>query len=205
MANRQHGLSRTLPKDFTYPSAGEPRTPERASVHLDAPPPPPRHSGSRLRPSRVRSGTDLFAQVRRDFSILNPAAPDMPLPSIEFPPARDASAVQYEPAGPQQMINFSHHLALEWPSRPRRLRSAQTLSKWSLLALGPPGIHEPLEKRSNVPVRPVRMRLTLPFPQLKHLAHGNRLAEAARVLKVIPMILSSILNLLRNRPRILHR
>lgn len=113
MANRQHGLSRTLPKDFTYPSAGEPRTPERASVHLDAPPPPPRHSGSRLRPSRVRSGTDLFAQVSRDFSVFDPAAPDMPLPSIEFPPTRDASAVQCEPA----MSPKNDHLLA--PPRPR--------------------------------------------------------------------------------------
>ncbi|KAL4877576.1 hypothetical protein BJY04DRAFT_221948 [Aspergillus karnatakaensis] len=94
MADRQHGLSRTLPKDFTYFSAGEPRTPERASIQLDAPPPPPRHSSSRLRRSRVRSGTDLFSQVSLDFNTFDPVAPDMPLPSIEFPPARDSSAVQ---------------------------------------------------------------------------------------------------------------
>ncbi|KAL4820417.1 hypothetical protein BDW67DRAFT_172647 [Aspergillus spinulosporus] len=95
MADREHGLSRTLPKDFTYPSA-EPRTPERSSlIQLDAPPPPPRHSASRLRPSRVRSGTDLFARVSHDFP-LSPVAPDLPLPSIEFPPARDDTSLGYE-------------------------------------------------------------------------------------------------------------
>ncbi|KAL4736129.1 hypothetical protein BDV11DRAFT_21418 [Aspergillus similis] len=95
MADREHGLSRTLPKDFTYSSA-EPRTPERSSlIQLDAPPPPPRHSGSRLRPSRVRSGTDLFARVSHDFPF-SPVAPDMPLPSIEFPPARDDTSLGYE-------------------------------------------------------------------------------------------------------------
>ncbi|KAL2870996.1 uncharacterized protein BJX67DRAFT_212824 [Aspergillus lucknowensis] len=101
MADRQHGLSRTLPKDFTYPSAGqaEPRTPERASIQLDAPPPPPRHSCSRLRQSRVRSGTDLFFQGSYDCSTYNSTASDIPLPSIEFPPTADASAAQ-----PQAMV-----------------------------------------------------------------------------------------------------
>ncbi|KAL3438797.1 hypothetical protein BDV09DRAFT_78845 [Aspergillus tetrazonus] len=95
MADREHGLSRTLPKDFTYPSA-EPRTPERSSlIKLDAPPPPPRHSASRLRPSRVRSGTDLFARVSHDFPF-SPVAPDLPLPSIEFPPARDDTSHGHE-------------------------------------------------------------------------------------------------------------
>ncbi|KAI9367615.1 hypothetical protein BJX61DRAFT_290071 [Aspergillus egyptiacus] len=91
MADRQRGLSRTLPKDFTYHSASQemPRTPERASIQLNAPPPPPRHSSSRLR-SRVRSGTDLFSQASCDSTTYNSVPSDQPLPSIEFPPAYEA-------------------------------------------------------------------------------------------------------------------
>ncbi|KAI9926916.1 hypothetical protein ASPWEDRAFT_32593 [Aspergillus wentii DTO 134E9] len=93
MAYRQQGLSRTLPKNFTFPSmsAGEPRTPERASIHLDVPPPPPRPASCRVRRSRVRSGTDVFAQAEYDRTTLNPNLPDFPLPSIEFPFSHDAS------------------------------------------------------------------------------------------------------------------
>ncbi|KAL4929359.1 uncharacterized protein BDV17DRAFT_74205 [Aspergillus undulatus] len=137
MADRQHGLSRTLPKDFMYPSAGEPRTPERASIQLDAPPPPPRHSGSRLRPSRVRSGTDLFGQVNYDFSMQDPITPDMPLPSIEIPPARDASAVQYgsmaSPKNDQFLAPPRARVALKTP--PAQIRpdpiEAESTSSWS--------------------------------------------------------------------------
>lgn len=95
MAYRQQGLSRTLPKNFTFPSAGigEPRTPERASTYLDVPPPPPRHSSCRLRRSRVRSGTDVFAQAEYDFKTPFSSRPDIPLPSIEFPPG-EASIAQ---------------------------------------------------------------------------------------------------------------
>ncbi|PLB55420.1 hypothetical protein P170DRAFT_345728 [Aspergillus steynii IBT 23096] len=95
MAFRQQGLSRTLPKNFTFPSANmeEPRTPERASTFLDVPPPPPRHSSCRLRRSRVRSGTDVFAQAEYDLKTSSSSRPDIPLPSIEFPPG-DASMAQ---------------------------------------------------------------------------------------------------------------
>ncbi|KAL4867263.1 hypothetical protein BDV12DRAFT_122323 [Aspergillus spectabilis] len=137
MADRQHGLSRTLPKDFTYFSAGEPRTPERASVQLDAPPPPPRHSSSRLRRFRVRSGTDLFAQVSHDLNTFNPIPPDMPLPSIEFPPTRDASAVQIGAIVPPTNEHFlappRARVALKTP--PAQVRpdpiEAELSSPWS--------------------------------------------------------------------------
>ncbi|PKX95561.1 uncharacterized protein P174DRAFT_367181 [Aspergillus novofumigatus IBT 16806] len=99
MAYRQHGLSRTLPKNFTFYSAGteEPRTPERASIHVDGPPPPPRHSSCRLRRSRIRSGTDLFAQAEYDRTTLTANPSDIPLPSIELPPSHDASLAQSYP------------------------------------------------------------------------------------------------------------
>jgi hypothetical protein len=91
MAHRHQGLSRTLPKNFTFPSlaAREPRTPDRALTDLDVPPPPPRHSSCRLRRSRVRSGTDLFAQAEYDRTTFNPGLSDVPLPSIEFPAHND--------------------------------------------------------------------------------------------------------------------
>ncbi|KAL2821007.1 hypothetical protein BDW59DRAFT_112166 [Aspergillus cavernicola] len=147
MADRQHGLSRTLPKDFTYPSATqiEPRTPERASIHLDAPPPPPRHSSSRLRPSRVRSGTDLFGQASSDFSTCDSVASDQPLPSIEFPPAYHASAAQFDGKAPTTNDHFlappRTRVALKTP--PAQIRpdpieadSAHSWSTWNLQTSG---------------------------------------------------------------------
>ncbi|KAL2810843.1 hypothetical protein BJX63DRAFT_303191 [Aspergillus granulosus] len=147
MADRQHGLSRTLPKDFTYPSIGqgEPRTPERASLQLDAPPPPPRHSCSRLRRFRVRSGTDLFAQANYDFSTYNPTSPDVPLPSIEFPPTRDVAAVQFEtvaaPADDHLLAPPRARIDLKTPPaqiRPNPIEadSASSWSAWNLQAAG---------------------------------------------------------------------
>ncbi|KAF7594215.1 hypothetical protein BBP40_009919 [Aspergillus hancockii] len=94
MTHRRQGLSRTLPKDFTFSSIGEPRTPERHSVQLDIPPPPPRHASCRLRKSRVRSGTNVFAQAKYDLSTSNPTSSDIPLPSIEFPSSRDTTDTQ---------------------------------------------------------------------------------------------------------------
>ncbi|KAJ5585494.1 uncharacterized protein N7459_005294 [Penicillium hispanicum] len=85
MAQRQ--LSRTLPKNFTFPSlsADEPKTPERPSTHIDVPP-PPRHSFSscRLPRVRVRSGTDVCARMDLDLFRFQ-GLPDVPLPSIEVP------------------------------------------------------------------------------------------------------------------------
>lgn len=95
MAQRQ--LSRTLPKNFTFPSLGadgadEPRTPERPHRYVDVPK-APRHSFSscRLPRVRVRSGTDVCARMDLDLfrfqGSSGPSAPaeDTPLPSIEVP------------------------------------------------------------------------------------------------------------------------
>lgn len=98
MAQRQ--LSRTLPKNFTFPSLAadgvdEPRTPERPSHYVDVPK-APRHSFSscRLPRQRVRSGTDVCARMDLDLfrfqgsgsaSSANTGTEDMPLPSIEVP------------------------------------------------------------------------------------------------------------------------
>lgn len=86
MEGRPGGLSRTLPKNFTFPScADEPRTPKRASIHLDVPPPPPRAASCHSRRFRPRSGTDVSAQVHSDPISWNQNHSDIPLPSIEFP------------------------------------------------------------------------------------------------------------------------
>ncbi|KAJ5815384.1 hypothetical protein N7474_007161 [Penicillium riverlandense] len=85
MAQRQ--LSRTLPKNFTFPSMlnEEPRTPERTSTDIDVPPPPrPSSSSCRLPRVRVRSGTDVCARMDLDLSRLQGLS-DVPLPSIEIP------------------------------------------------------------------------------------------------------------------------
>lgn len=96
MAQRQ--LSRTLPKNFTFPSLAadgvdEPRTPERPSHYVDVPK-APRHSFSscRLPRVRVRSGTDVCARMDLDLFRFQGSGPststgteDMPLPSIEVP------------------------------------------------------------------------------------------------------------------------
>ncbi|PYH45115.1 uncharacterized protein BP01DRAFT_382950 [Aspergillus saccharolyticus JOP 1030-1] len=107
MESRQLGLSRTLPKNFTFPSSsiGEPKTPERSSASLDVPP-PPRHSSCRLRRSRVRSGTNVFAQADYDLSTAHPNPSDIPLPSIEVPTPRDAFVVNTGSAIPSRDDRF---------------------------------------------------------------------------------------------------
>ncbi|OOF99128.1 hypothetical protein ASPCADRAFT_204788 [Aspergillus carbonarius ITEM 5010] len=155
MAGRQHGLSRTLPKNFTFSSAGlgEPRTPERASTHLDVPPPPPRHSSCRLRRSRVRSGTDVFAQAEYDLSTSTPNQSDIPLPSIEFP-SYDAFTGPPCPAVPSRDDRFlappRDRLAMKTP--PAQIRpdpvDETNSGSWSLhdpLALG-----ESIQRPSSV-------------------------------------------------------
>lgn len=92
MEDRRAGLSRTLPKNFTFLStcADEPRTPQRASIHLDVPPlppPPPRATSCHSRRFRTRSGTDVSALAHSDPITWNQTHSDIPLPSIEFPPA----------------------------------------------------------------------------------------------------------------------
>ncbi|EEH05792.1 conserved hypothetical protein [Histoplasma capsulatum G186AR] len=82
MAYRQPGLSRTLPKDFTFYAGDEenrPRTPDRPTKELTIPP-PPHHSSCRFRRPRLTISTqrELFC------------SPDVPLPSIEL--SHDPSA-----------------------------------------------------------------------------------------------------------------
>ncbi|KJJ32512.1 hypothetical protein AFLA70_291g001411 [Aspergillus flavus AF70] len=136
MTHRRQGLSRTLPKDFTFPSIGEPRTPERNSIQLDVPPPPPRHSSCRLRRSRVRSGTDVFAQAEYDHKIFHPNPSDIPLPSIEFSSSHDATDFQACPSIPTSNDRFlappRDRVALKTP--PAQIRAApvdQTTGDWS--------------------------------------------------------------------------
>ncbi|PYH78150.1 hypothetical protein BO82DRAFT_160744 [Aspergillus uvarum CBS 121591] len=139
MESRQLGLSRTLPKNFTFPSTsiGEPRTPERMSAHLDVPPPPPpRHSSCRLRRSRVRSGTNVFAQAEYDLSTAYPHSSDIPLPSIEFPTPRDSFVVNGGPTIPSRDDRFlappRDRVALKTP--PAQIRpdlDEQSAERWS--------------------------------------------------------------------------
>ncbi|KAJ5745762.1 hypothetical protein N7520_010944 [Penicillium odoratum] len=106
MSQRQ--LSRTLPKNFTFPSlsADEPKTPERPSTHIDVPP-PPRHSFSscRLPRVRVRSGTDVCARMDLDLFRFQ-GRPDVPLPSIEV---GQSNAPELSPAA--QPFNDQRYLA----------------------------------------------------------------------------------------------
>ncbi|RAL16398.1 uncharacterized protein BO97DRAFT_132813 [Aspergillus homomorphus CBS 101889] len=138
MESRQLGLSRTLPKNFTFPSTsiGEPRTPERTSAHLDVPPPPLRHSSCRLRRSRVRSGTNVFAQAEYDLSTAHPNPSDIPLPSIEFPTSRDTFVANPGPAIPSRDDRFlappRDRVALKTP--PAQIRpdlDKQLVEPWS--------------------------------------------------------------------------
>ncbi|RAL01392.1 uncharacterized protein BO80DRAFT_67315 [Aspergillus ibericus CBS 121593] len=155
MAGRQHGLSRTLPKNFTFSSTGlgEPRTPERASTHLEVPPPPPRHSSCRVRRSRVRSGTDVFAQAEYDLSTSTPNQSDVPLPSIEFP-SYDAFAAGPCPTVPSRDDRFlappRDRLAMKTPPaqiRPDPIDDTNTGS-WSLQ--DPQALGESIQRPSSV-------------------------------------------------------
>lgn len=113
MAQRQ--LSRTLPKNFTFPSlaadgADEPRTPERPSHNVDVPK-APRHSFSscRLPRVRVRSGTDVCARMDLDlfrFQGSGSGAEDVPLPSIEVP----QPSTSFEAPYPEEPVNNDDRL-----------------------------------------------------------------------------------------------
>ncbi|KAJ9220539.1 hypothetical protein DTO169C6_7052 [Paecilomyces variotii] len=98
MAHHAHGISHTLPKNFTFPSveADDPTTPKRNPSEPTVPP-PPRHASCHLPRSRVRSQTNVLACVERDFLLSTLQSPDIPLPSIEVPP----------PGDPQPMFSSS--------------------------------------------------------------------------------------------------
>jgi hypothetical protein len=86
MAHRQSGLSRTLPKDFTF-NAGdlnEPRTPKQLAIEPKIPP-PPHHSTCRFQRPRI----NIFTEPDREY--LGIGSPDIPLPSIEFPQESNTS------------------------------------------------------------------------------------------------------------------
>lgn len=135
MAQRQ--LSRTLPKNFTFPSlsADEPKTPERPSTSIDVPP-PPRHSFSsyRLPRVRVRSGTDVCAQMDLDLFRFQGLS-DVPLPSIELPQQQRTTV---ETQSPGDTVNDDRYLApprqrMEFKTPPAQIRSTpfDTPNPWS--------------------------------------------------------------------------
>ncbi|KAH8696264.1 hypothetical protein BGW36DRAFT_183840 [Talaromyces proteolyticus] len=82
MAQQPQGLSRTLPKSFTFPSI--PRTPEHCHAEPEVPP-PPHHSSYRIRRPRFGSEANVFASIGDGPNIFDLSRPDVPLPSIEFP------------------------------------------------------------------------------------------------------------------------
>jgi hypothetical protein len=86
MAQERQGLSRTLPKSFTFSSieSSFPRTPEHPRVEPQIPP-PPRHSSYRVRRPRFDSHASIFSTMSSEPSIFDLSRPDVPVPSIEFP------------------------------------------------------------------------------------------------------------------------
>lgn len=79
MAHKQSGLSRTLPKDFTFNAADldDPQTPKQPATEPKIPP-PPHHSTCRFQRPRI----NIFTEPNRGY--LGIGSPDFPLPSIEF-------------------------------------------------------------------------------------------------------------------------
>ena len=152
-----HGqLSRTLPKNFTFPSLDEPRTPERASCHVEVPP-PPRHSFSscRLPRVRVRSGTDVCARMDLDLFRFQ-GLPDVPLPSIEVaqPHATIASFASEEAvnderylAPPRQRMAFKTPPA---QTRGTPFESCETREPWPSWDQSPLAITRPTSACSNL-------------------------------------------------------
>lgn len=141
MAQRQ--LSRTLPKNFTFPSLyDEPKTPERPSVRAEVPP-PPRHSFSscRLPRNRVRSGTDVCARMDLDIFQFQ-GLPDVPLPSIEVAPN-----VNLESPAPEERVEDDRYLApprkrMEFKTPPAQILGApqdsyETSNPWVSWELTP--------------------------------------------------------------------
>lgn len=142
MAQRQ--LSRTLPKNFTFPSLyDEPKTPERPSAHAEVPP-PPRHSFSscRLPRNRVRSGTDVCARMDLDIFQFRGSA-DEPLPSIEVAPnVSFESPAPEEPtderylAPPRKRMEFKTPPAQILGSQPDSYETTNPWVSWDLTPAG---------------------------------------------------------------------
>ncbi|EED22058.1 conserved hypothetical protein [Talaromyces stipitatus ATCC 10500] len=86
MAQERQGLSRTLPKSFTFSSLDTtyPRTPEHPRIEPQIPP-PPRHSSYRVRRPRFDSHASIFSTMSGEPNIFDLSRPDVPVPSIEFP------------------------------------------------------------------------------------------------------------------------
>ncbi|OJJ45421.1 hypothetical protein ASPZODRAFT_69934 [Penicilliopsis zonata CBS 506.65] len=137
MAGRsQQGFSRTLPKNFTFSAGNEPRTPQRVSAWADIPPPPPRHSSCRVRRSRVRSGTDIFARADWDSNQFKAGLYDVPLPSIEVAPTPEAELSRSGPDSQAPVATSDRFLApprerLMLKTPPAQIRAALTDSKES--------------------------------------------------------------------------
>lgn len=94
MDPRGPGHSRTLPKNFTFPSLGgePPKTPEHPSSEPQLPP-PPRHSSVRM--SRSGLPSNLFTSTEEKPNIFSICAADIPLPSIEFPTGSNVPEYQH--------------------------------------------------------------------------------------------------------------
>lgn len=112
MPYRQSGLSRTLPKDFTFHDLADPKTPTKPERELEVPPPPHHSSSYRLRRPRL----DLFLGERDSMPF---SSPDVPLPSIEFSrdlteisshssliPSTEPSSVGLLEVPPRQRLDF---------------------------------------------------------------------------------------------------
>lgn len=138
MAHLAHSHSRTLPKSFTFPSVdtGEPRTPEQNSIEPKVPP-PPRHSSCHLPRSRVRSQTNVLACVERDLLLSNLQSPDIPLPSIEVPPAGEYQPMFSAPTDslPNDRLQVPPRGWLDLKTPPAQIRASpldyQSTSSWT--------------------------------------------------------------------------
>lgn len=115
MAQRQ--LSRTLPKNFTFPSMDveEPKTPRRpSSIKVPSRPQNPFHGRRRLRGETLSAASrDVSACIDLDLFQFR-GLPDVPLPSIEV----GHSNVSNEPSSEEQPSNDERYLA---PPRQRMM------------------------------------------------------------------------------------
>ncbi|QKX59325.1 uncharacterized protein TRUGW13939_06457 [Talaromyces rugulosus] len=126
MAQQPQGLSRTLPKSFTFPSAYHniPRTPEHAHVEPEIPP-PPRHSSYRVRRPRFGSEANIFSTMNSAPSIFDFTRPDVPLPSIEFPQSDTVSEPDFPPSDPvtSDLLQVPALARTEFKTPPAQIRT----------------------------------------------------------------------------------